>query len=1093
MVSGRGVGRVFARARAPIILALLVLGGTVLLRRDNSSLNSHKIASQANLAEARAAFGRLPMSFEANRGQADGSVKFLARGSGYGLYLTPSEAALVFGGRGVSAVQMKFAGANPNAQIAGADRLPGHSNYFIGNDPSRWLRNVPQFGRVVYREIYPGVDLAFYGKQGKLEYDFDVAPGADPSQIQLDLAGADKLQVAENGDLVLTKNERELRFQAPHIYQNSSAGQQNVSGAFVLSAKNRVSFQVGDYDRTRKLVIDPVFVFSTYLGGSGQESCGVIVNGTQSSPIAHCPAIAVDSAQRVYLAGATTSTGTFSGVTPATIPAPPLSATNVFVARLNSTGTAVDYVTYLGGSNAQYPAGVAVDGGFNVYIAGTTSSTDFPTTPTAFQTSGSPGTHVFFTKLDSGGSANLYTTYISGSATDTASGLAVDSLGQAYIVGITASTDFPTTPGALQTCPGQTTPGTCPTPPTDQLFFSKLNPGTSGSSSLLYSTYIGGSTPSSGTVSGGAVAVDTSFNVYLAAGTTFTDMPIVNAFQSVKQGSTGNDLWVAKLSAPAANTQQYSPKFETYLGAGGDDIAYDVATDGTNTFVTGRAGSGISTVPAVASGTLFPQGFAGPASGSDAFVAKFGVPSGTGTSQGTVPLSYFTYLGGSGADVGFAVLSDSNSYARVTGWTSSGDFPNTTPLPGSSGGGTDAFIARILTTGTSTSGTGTGGTSSTSILGGGGTDIGTSIALDPSLNMYIAGETSSGSFPTSSAIQSALSGPTDAFVSKLGASTSGLSFSCSIAGCPASNPVVTPTPVNVGGQVTFVYSIYNTGDPVAGVVFTINVGANTTFVSASGSTSGSSCASTTNGTIVCNLGTVGTSSTSTSTGLTSPAQVTVKVNVTTTNLQQTLSVGNSGTLSVPGAVPAFTPVTVSGSALVNDFAVNIAPPSAATVIAGGVATYTAKVSPIPLIAGPNSGFPASVSLSCASGLPAGASCSFTNNPIPDMLHGPQSRTFEITTTARVTTPASLFHSGPTYALWMPILGVGLLGAGISRKRRLLLGAFLAAVLGTALFQAACGGGSSSTTTTGTPAGTYTVTVNATAGATRSTTLQLTVQ
>src|SRR4051812_27445519 len=373
MVSGRGVGAIFARGRAAVVMILVVLGGAFLLQRDSSNPNSHKRPSGLNPAEVRAAFGRLPLSFEKNQGQSGEQVKFLARGNGYGLYLGSGEAALVFAGEpgkaDSSAVEMKFAGANADAQITGSDRLPCHSNYFIGNDSSRWLRKVPQFGRVVYREVYPGIDLAFYGKQGSLEYDFDVAPGADPNRIQLDLSGADKLQVDSNGDLVLAKKGRELRFQAPHVYQNSSTGKQNVSGSFVLAGNNRVSFKVGDYDRTRTLVIDPVLTFSSYLGGSGAESCGVIVNGSQTLPVAHCPAIAVDGSQRVYVAGSTLSSDfpVPSGSSPALN-----GGADVFLVRFNPTGTALDYTTYLGGSGTEYPTGVAVDGGLNVYIAGTT-------------------------------------------------------------------------------------------------------------------------------------------------------------------------------------------------------------------------------------------------------------------------------------------------------------------------------------------------------------------------------------------------------------------------------------------------------------------------------------------------------------------------------------------------------------------------------------------------------------------------------------------------------------------------------------------------------------------------------------------------
>jgi uncharacterized protein DUF11/beta-propeller repeat-containing protein len=1071
MVNRGGVATTLARARVPIILTLLVLGGIGLLRRDASPVSSGKNSAFANPDGIRAAFGHLPLSFEPNQGQEDGRVKFLARGTGYGLYLTSTEAVMAFGGSpsrqsDSSAIEMRFGGANPNAEIAGSDQLPGHSNYFIGNDPSRWHRNIPQFARVAYRNVYPGIDLAFYGRQGRLEYDFEVNPGSDPGQIQLNLAGADSLSLAPNGDLVLVKDGRELRFQAPHVYQKSGRDEQPVRGSFVLRGNQQVAFQVSDYDRSRTLVIDPIFVYSTYLGGSGNESCGVIVNGSQSSSIAHCPAIAVDSASRVYVAGATTSTGTFSGVTPA--PIGPLSSTNVFVTRLNSTGTALDYVTYLGGSGAQYPTGVGVDSGFNVYVAGTTtSSTDFPTTPTAFQaTPVAAGMHVFFSKLDSSGSANLYTTFLAGSGTDTASDLAVDKLGSAYIFGITNSPDFPHTPGALQTAPKAAG--------AQQFFFSKVNPGSSGASSLPYSTYLGGGTPATGSLSGGAIAVDSNFNVYVAGGTTFTDMPTVNAYKSASQG--GVDVWAARLNAPPNNTQQYTPLYETYFGGSGADIPFGVATDGTNTYITGSTTS--SGLPAGTGTTPFQASLAG---GSDAFIAKFGVPATTGTTQGSVPLSYFTYLGGSSNDAGLAIAVDSVSDARVTGWTQLNGFPNTTPLPGSPAG-TSAFIARIVTTGTSTA-----NVDSTSILGGSGTDIGTSIALDSSLNTYVAGETSSPNFVPGgvTGLSNALSGPTDAFVSKLGPNPSGLTFVCAPAGCPASNPTVTPTPVNVGGNVTFTYTIYNLGDPVTGVVFTANIGANTTFSSATASSG--SCGTATGGTVVCNLGTVNSSTINSTTSVpSSAATVTIVVTATTQVLQQPVSIGSVGTLTVPGT--SFSTQT-SGPDTVNDFSVMVTPASA-TVIAGTPATYVAQVSPVGA-----GGFPASVSLACGSGLPSGAGCQFTNNPIPNLTNGAQSRTFEITTTARVTTPGNLFiPKGFAYAFWLPIFGAGLIGAGISRKRRLLLAVFFAAVLGIGLLQLGCGSSSSrSSTTTGTPAGTYTVTVNATAGATRTTTVQLTVQ
>ncbi len=841
MVNRGGVGRGFARGRAPVILALLLLGGAFLLKRDIAGPGTTRNIPPAALSDpqhVRAAFGRLPMSFEPNQGQSDARVKFLAHGNGYGLYLTSNEAVLALPPRGKTrpVVEMQFSGANQAADLAGTALLPGHSNYFIGNDPSRWRRNIPQFSRVQYRSLYPGVDLDFYGRQGRLEYDFEVAPGADPNQIALNFNGAKSLQVATNGDLVLALDGADLRFEAPHVYQNTPAGTQTVAGSFVLGDGNRVTFHVGDYDRSRTLVIDPVLTFSTYLGGAGDESCTAIT-ATPIGFVPHCPAIAVDTASRVYVAGATTSNGTFpvpSGTAPALN-----GGADVFLVRFNSNGTALDYTTYVGGSGTEYPAGVGVDNGFNVYVAGTTDSADFPVTNSAYQ-SGPLGpantNHVFFSKFDSSGSVRLYSTYLSGSlGADSASSLAVDTLGKAYIFGVTSSSDFPTTAGALQ---GQNTFA-----PTNEFFFSKINPAASGTGSLLYSTFFGSLNSTGGIVTGGAIAVDSTFNVYLAGGTNITSMPIVNAYQGTEQG--GYDVWAAKLGAPANNTQQYIPIYETYLGGAGDDVAYGVATDGTSTFITGSTTSTAITIPA----TIVPfqstnKGGSEPAiptclTNCDAFVAKLGSPVTTGTTQGTVPLNYFSYLGGTSGDIGLSVVTDATSgNARVTGFTDSSDFPVTTPTPGSNiqagtGGGRDAFVARILTGTTSA----TTNTSTANYLGGSGTDIGTSIALDASLNDYVAGETSSANFPlqpVATPFQGTLGAPTDAFVAKLGPSTSGLSFSCSGTGCPSpapANPTVSPSPVGPGGQVIFKYSIYNTGDPVSGVLFTDTLSSNSTLSS----------------------------------------------------------------------------------------------------------------------------------------------------------------------------------------------------------------------------------------------------------------------
>ncbi|MGH9515325.1 MAG: SBBP repeat-containing protein [Terriglobales bacterium] len=1101
MVNRSGVGPAFARVRGLVLLVLLFLGAAWLLRRDIAT--PHSPILPASSTQIRASLARLPLSFEPNQGQSDGSTKFVAHGRGYGLYLTPSAAVLTLSERSQNhlrqaAVEMQLSGASQSPQMVGADRLPGHSNYFIGNDPSRWLRNIPQYGRVQYREIYPGIDLAFYGNQNQLEYDFEVSPRSDAHQIELNFKGATNVSVARNGDLVLGLDGRELRFEAPHIYQKFRAGIQTVAGSFVMRGKNSAGFAVGSYDHSRALVIDPVLAFATYLGGTGEESCTAITGATAGF-VPHCPAIALDSGGRIYVAGATTSTGTVDTITPTVIGT--MGTSDVFVSRisLGSSGgvttSTLDYVTYIGGaSGIQYPTGVGVDSGFNVYVAGITNSSTYPTTPSAFQTSPlAPGSnHAFISKLDSTGSINLYSTYLSGSGVDAASGMALDSQGRVYVIGTTTSPDFPTTIGALQAHPAAT----------NQFFFAKVNPTLNTANSLQYSTYLGGSAPANGVVTGGAVAVDASFNVYLTGGTDFTDMGtpqpwIANAFKSALPISDGIDVWAAKLTAPPANTQQYSLNYGTYFGGSGDDVGYGVATDGTNTYITGSTTSTNITVPSTTLAFQTTNGGAG-----DAFVAKFGVPAISGTTQGTVPLDYFSYLGGSAQDAGLSIAADTLGNARITGFTDSGDLCalsalKTCDLPQTnSGGGRDAFVARLTTTGTST----TTNTSTVSYLGGSGKDTGTSIVLDSSLNTYITGETA-GTFPVTSPLTGggSLLGPSDAFVAQLGPSAPVINElmpdptpAGALPACNVKNPTVNPSPVGVGSPVTFTYYIYNQGDPLSGVVFTDQLG--TSSGSTSASTSQGSCGSAvTSGTLICTLGTLNTS---TLTKLTTPnscnatqsinfaAKVTVTVNAPTTALP---GLSNTASLSFPGG----TTTPISGTAVVNDFSVNATAKTATTIASGDSVKYSILVTPT------GSGFPESVAISCGAGAPAGSTCAFpdpTGSTISSMSSGPQSRTLAISTTARVTTTGSLLKHGITYALWLPILGVGLMGAGVSRKRRGLLGVFVAVLLGMALLQAGCSSSSTTRTTTGTPAGTYTVTVNATSGsATRTTTVQFTVQ
>ncbi len=339
--------------------------------------------------QARTLLGQLPLIFEPNQGQAGPGAKFLARGAGYTLFLETTGAVLATQTAHAAPlnrerlVGMKLVGANPAAILTGADPLPGKSNYLIGNDPQKWQRGVSQFAGVHYAGVYPGIDLVFYGNQGHLEYDFRVAPGADPSRAELEFEGAKKLKL-NGGDLILTGDEEGgLRLQAPQIYQRDGDRRTSVAGRFVLRAGNRVGFEVGPYDRSRELIIDPVLSFSTYFGGSGSETS---------------PSVAVNGDGSIYIAGTTQGSpvGSFppssnQTLIPSTLSLTGASPSHIFVARIIPTQPpTIAYETFLGGTGTDTSIGLGVDNGDNVYLVGNTDSTDFPTNGTnvlGYQTS----------------------------------------------------------------------------------------------------------------------------------------------------------------------------------------------------------------------------------------------------------------------------------------------------------------------------------------------------------------------------------------------------------------------------------------------------------------------------------------------------------------------------------------------------------------------------------------------------------------------------------------------------------------------------------------------------------------------------------
>jgi hypothetical protein len=1099
----------FLTRRVPMILAALLIGASLFRLDVGRGLMNNPGRNQASPTfsgklgvtpmQVAAAYGRLPLSFEPNQGQTDQQVKFLARGSGYGLYLTRDEAVLAMRasvGRSSSAtrislVRMSLEGANAAPNVTGTDPLPGKSNYFIGNDPARWHRNIPHFARVRYRDVYPGIDLVYYGNQGKLEYDFEVAPGADPHQIALRFRGSPKLVLTGRGDLSIATGSGDVRLQAPRLYQQVGNADRPVTGRFVLLANDVVSFAIGDYDRARTLVIDPVLTYSTYLGGSGDESCSAI-EGIQFTP--GCPAIAVDSAFRAYVAGATTSAD-FPGMIQSsyqecldTLPPNPanrsscptgLTNSDVFVVRFNSAGsvgTGLDYATYLGGRGTDVTAGIAVDQNFNVHVAGITNSDNFPTSSTAFQaTPAAAGTHAFVSELDPAGAKLLYSTYLSGTGTDAATGLALDGLGKEYVTGTTSSSAFPTTATALQTAPKAT----------NQYFFTKLDPSLSGAASLLYSTYIGGSTPALGRTQGGGIAVDNNCDAYLTGGTDFTDMPTLNAATFTNLG--GLNAWVAKFSplSGSACGSQLSLTYLTYFGGSGDDVAYGIAVDsGLNAYITGSTKSSDIAPPAGSSAPvpfekcfntplpLNPTTCPGSTSALDAFVAKFGSLTSSSASGTTVPYLYFSYLGGTSDDAGTSIVADSTGGVRIAGWTMSSDFP--TPNAPSNlpfGGGMDAFVASLNTTAT-TACTGRCLGFST-FLGGAGSDIGTSIALDSQDASYVTGETSSTNFPVINAFQGSLDGTNpDAFVSKLAPAVS----------LQLTGPSTSPT-IGVGNSGAFTYTITNSEDATGGVIFVDSLpSAGGTLSSVS--TSQGSCGTAQSGTVTCNIGTLNSGATATVTANLTPT-------APATPLTTPGSFSNSASVTAPGAPLA----TASITATTEDFNIAVEPgtPSSITVPAGVPASFTFQIT------GTNNTFPSSISLSAASGLPTATTTAWTTNPITSLTGSAQTSVLTVTTTARVTTTGYFWHgSSLLYAMWLPLSGMAFLGFGIggkmSGKKRTLLGLLLVGFFSLVFFQAGCGSKHSTSTTTGTPAGTYVITVDATSGsASRPTTITLVVQ
>ncbi len=692
--------------------------------RDSIQATSLVVASGSpSDAVVTARMAKLPLRFEANAGQWDEHVRFIARQGGATLFITDEGMTISLRDvkalpHGVSreeedsareqalaeaktaAVTIKLVGAKPAAPH-GEKELITKSNFFLGNDKTKWRTNVPNYGQVRAKDWAPGIDVVWHGGENGLEYDVEVAAGVDARELSFEIDGADRIDVAEDGSLEIATAAGVLSQRSLKVMQDG----RELRTRYVVRGGKGVGFAVDGYDAASALLIDPVLTYSTYLGGGGQDD-GV--------------GIAIDSAGSAYVTGATDSTD-FPTANPYQGMNSGGGGGDVFVTKLNASGSALTYSTYLGGSSTDRGQGIAVDASGNAYVTGHTQSTNFPKA-NAYQGTSGGGFDAFVTKLSASGSVLTYSTYLGGSGFESGQGIAVDGSGNAYAMGHTGSTNFPTA-NAYQGANGGGG--------NFDVFVTKFN---AAGSALTYSTYLGGNNDEQGQ----GIAVDGSGNAYVTGSTISTNFPTTSAYQGAYGGGT-YDAFVTKFNASGS-----ALTYSTYLGGNNDDEGRGIAVDASgNAYVIGFTAS-----------TNFPTAGAyqtvnGGGGNFDAFVTKF-------NAAGSA-LGYSTYLGGSLGEQGRGIAVDAMGAAYVTGYTTSTNFPTASPTQ-SYAGGTDAFVTKLNPAGLAL-------TYST-FLGGGNADIGESIAVDGNGNAFVTGRTSSANFPTASPYQAASSGMDDVFIAK---------------------------------------------------------------------------------------------------------------------------------------------------------------------------------------------------------------------------------------------------------------------------------------------------------------------------------------
>lgn len=672
-------------------------------------------------------FDHVPLHFEVNQGQAEQDVRFLSRSNHRVLLLKQNEAQLFLANNKPNqqpdVLTMKLIAANNDPIAQGEDELQGRANYFIGNDEAKWQKDIPTYKRIRYSNVYDGIDLVYYGNQSELEYDFVVAPNTNPEVIKLNFENTEDIKIDANGNLVLKTGNHTIRQHRPIAYQEVNGQKREVSSRWVISGEkkpeernagstagnmNEVGFAVGAYDKSLPLVIDPVIVFSTYLGGSAGDDLFTLEAGL---------GITTDAGGNIYVAGTTPSIDF-----PRQNPYQPNigGIYDGFITKFNPTGTALVYSTYFGGSDEDRIYSIALGPTNEIFVAGYTYSTNFPTL-TPFQPNNRGLNDGFIARFTSAGVLD-YSTYLGGSSQDSANFVKNEGSNIVTFAGDTSSIDFPVMNAIQPNNAGNT-----------DFVAGKLN---LSSNTLIFSTYFGGFGPDEMIFSSGGA--DPAGNVYVAGVSASIDFPTTpNAFQTESNGS--DDAVVAKISSNGT-----SLIYATYVGGNLVDSADALAVDSNgNAHITGFTRSG-----------NFPtrRAFQPEPNGIDAFVTKL-------NASGT-DVIYSTFLGGFDLERGSAITTDAIGNCYVTGRSNSGNFPTRRALRPPRGVD-DVFITRFNRDGSLVFST---------LLGGNANDYGFGIAADANSNTYVTGRATPGFFTTTGAFQRTPGGQADAFVAKINTS-----------------------------------------------------------------------------------------------------------------------------------------------------------------------------------------------------------------------------------------------------------------------------------------------------------------------------------